>query len=228
MVDGWRVVAHKREFASGLMGGADVFCNGPHTPFNKVEHLHGEGAHRALQLAAVGHHIGRVTRVDHGDRNDACIDGLQVARHNGLKSLHHLAGDGHRVYAVVRQSGVTAFATDGDFELVARRHHWPCADRQGAYRHARPVVQTEHRIHRKLLEQPVFDHLASAAATFFGGLKNQHHGAIKVFVLGQMLRCCQQHGGVTIVAAGVHLAGVFAGVSEGVGLVHRQSIHIGT
>jgi hypothetical protein len=42
-----------------------------------------------------------------------------------------------------------------------------------------------------------------------------------------MLRSRQQHGGVAVVAAGVHLAGVFAGVGKRVGFVHWQCIHVG-
>jgi len=83
------------------------------------------------------------------------------------------------------------------------------------------------RVHGEFVEQPVFDHFTRAAAAFFGGLKNQHHGAIKIFMLRQMPGRCQQHGGVAVVAARVHLAGVLAGVGEGVGFVHGQCVHVG-
>ena len=228
MVDGGWVVAHKGKFAAGLVGGADVFGDGLHTALDQVEHFHRESAHRALQLAAVGHHIGGVTGMDHGDRDDTRIDGFQIARHNGLKSLHHFAGDGHGIDAVVRQSGMAAFATDGDFELIAGGHDGSWADRQGADRHAGPVVQTEYRVHGEFVKQAVFDHLARAAATLFGGLEDQHHGAIEMLVFGQMLGCCQQHGGVAVVAASVHLAGVFAGVGKGIGFIDGQCVHVGT
>ena len=43
-----------------------------------------------------------------------------------------------------------------------------------------------------------------------------------------MFGSCQQHGGVAIMAASVHFAGVFAGVSKGVELLHGQGINVGT
>ena len=38
----------------------------------------------------------------------------------------------------------------------------------------------------------------------------------------------QQHGGVAIVAAGMHLSRVHAGVGKGVRLLHGQGVHVGT
>ena len=38
----------------------------------------------------------------------------------------------------------------------------------------------------------------------------------------------QQHGGVTVVAASVHLALVFAGVCKGIELLHGQSVNVGS
>ncbi len=70
---------------------------------------------------------------------------------------------------------MTALATDGDVELVARRKAGAILDGEGAGRHARPVVHAENRIHREALEQPVLDHLAGAAAAFLGGLEDQDH-----------------------------------------------------
>ena len=123
---------------------------------------------------------------------------------------------------------MATFALDGDFEFVARRHDRASTHRELPHRHAWPVVQAKHRVHREFLEQAVFDHFSSAAATFFGGLKNQHHGAVEVAVLGQVLCGGQQHGGVTIVTAGVHFPGVATGMGKGVGLLDWQGIHVGT
>ena len=42
-----------------------------------------------------------------------------------------------------------------------------------------------------------------------------------------MLRGGQEHGHMAVVAAGVHLARVLAGVSELVELLHGQCVHVG-
>ncbi len=53
------------------------------------------------------------------------------------------------------------------------------------------------------------------------------HGAGKVALLAQQVRRAQQHGGVAVVAAGVHLAGVAAGVGQAGGFGKGQGIHVG-
>ena len=70
-------------------------------------------------------------------------------------------------------------------------------------------------------------HLAPATAALFGGLEDEVHRAVKVLVLGQMLRSCQEHGHMAVVSAGVHLAGMCAGVGKGVELLHGQGVHVG-
>jgi hypothetical protein len=101
-VDGGRVVAHELELALRVVRRAGVLGDLLHALLDQVEHLEREGAHRALQLAAVGDDVGGLAGMDHGDRDDAGVDRLLVAADDGLEGLHHLAGDGHRVDAVVR------------------------------------------------------------------------------------------------------------------------------
>jgi len=69
--------------------------------------------------------------------------------------------------------------------------------------------------------------ISRAPPPFFGGLEDQVHRAVEIAVPREVLRRRQQHGGVAVVAAGVHLAGDGAGVREGVELGHRQRIHVG-
>ena len=226
VVDGGRVVALELKGAGRAKGRAGVLGHVAHALLDEVEDLQAEGAHGALHLAVVGHHVGGLAGVDHGDRNHARIHGLFVAADDGLKRLHHLAGHGHRVHPVVRQRGVAALAVDGDLKLVARRHDRACTHGKLAHAQAWPVVHAKHRVHGKQLEQAVFDHFTRATPAFFGGLKNEIHGAVEVFVLGQVLRRSQEHGHMAVVPTGVHLAGVLAGVGELVELLHGQRVHV--
>ena len=93
--------------------------------------------------------------------------------------------------------------------------------------HARPVVNAEDGLHRELLEQAVLHHLARAAAAFFGRLEHQVDGAVEIAVPEQVARRGQQHCGMPVMAAGVHLAGVRAGMGEVVVLGHRQRVDVG-
>ena len=88
-------------------------------------------------------------------------------------------------------------------------------------------MHAEHRLHGETLEQAILDHLARPASAFLGRLEDQVDRAIEITVLRQVLRRRQQHGGVAVVAAGVHLARVSAGMVEGVELLHGQRIHVG-
>ena len=123
---------------------------------------------------------------------------------------------------------MAAFAANHDFEFVAGCHDRPGAHRKTAHGVARPVVHAKHCLHGESLKQAVLNHFACAAPTFFSGLENQINGAIKITVLRKMLSSSQKHGGVPIVATGVHFAGDGTGVGKGVELAHGQSIHIGT
>ena len=227
-VDGRWVVAVEMELGLGIESRAQVLGNLLHARFNEVEHFNAERAHGALNDAEVGHHVGGFACVDHGDRNNAGIDWFFVAGDDGLESLNQLASHGHRVDAIVGQRCMAAFAANGNFEFVARRHDRAGADGKGAHLGAWPVVHAKHGLHGELVKHAVFDHFTRTTTTFFGRLEYEVHGAIEVAVFGEVLGSRQKHGGVAIVAASVHLAGVLAGMRKGVELLHGQGVNVGS
>ncbi len=227
VIDRRRIVALERELAAHAERRCGVGGDVAHAGLDQVERLGGKGARRALNFGEFGNHIGRLARMNHRHRNDRRVQRGAVAGDDGLKRLHHLAGGGHRVDAQMRHGRMRPLACEPDVKLIARRHHRPGLHREVPRRNARPVVHAKHRLHRKALEQAVLDHLARAAAALFGRLEDAHHRAVEIARAGQELRCRQQHGGVAVVAAGVHLAGVLAGVGEGVELGHRQGVEVG-
>ncbi len=119
-----------------------------------------------------------------------------------------------------------AFAADDDAELVAGGKAGAWLDGELTDLHAGPVVHAEDGLHRELLEQAVADHLARAAAAFFGRLEDEVHGAIEVAVPGQVPGGGEQHRSVAVVAACVHLARVAARVREAVVLGDRQRVDV--
>jgi hypothetical protein len=74
-------------------------------------------------------------------------------------------------------------------------------------RKARQIVHAEHLGDSKALHHAVIDHLAATGAAFFRRLED--HGDRT----GEVTRCCQvfggaeKHGCMTVMSAGVHLAG---------------------
>jgi hypothetical protein len=94
-------------------------------------------------------------------------------------------------------------------------------------RKARHVVHAVHHIAGELLEQPLLDHHPRAAQPFLGRLEDEMDGAGEVGRGGESLGGAQQHGGVTVVAAGVHLVGYGRRVVERVLLLEMERIHVG-
>ena len=84
----------------------------------------------------------------------------------------------------------------------------PSRHRNVAGRGAGPVVQAVDALDGEAVEQPFFHHDAAAAAILLGGLEDEVDGAAEVARFGQILGGAEQHGGVAVMAAGVHPAGV--------------------
>src|ERR1700683_194610 len=118
MVYRGRIVAMKSEIAPRFESRAGCLSDLPHASLDKIQYLDRKRAHRSLQLAGIGYHVGRLTRLHHSNRDQAGIDWTFVARDDGLKCLHHLASYGHWIDAVMRHGGVRAFTPDHDLEFT--------------------------------------------------------------------------------------------------------------
>src|ERR1700682_107403 len=79
----------------------------------------------------------------------------------------------------------------------------------------------------KTVHQPVPDHRGSAGAALFRWLKDHNRIAREIPGLREITGRTEQHRGMPVMAAGMHLAGRFGGVSEIGLLLDRQRIHIG-
>jgi hypothetical protein len=70
----------------------------------------------------------------------------------------------------------------------------------------------ENRIAGEFLEEAFLHHDVAATAAFFSRLENRMNSAVEITRFRQVLYRRQQHGGMAVVAAGVHLAGNFRGI----------------
>ena len=122
---------------------------------------------------------------------------------------------------------VAAAALDGDGEFGGRRHDRARADGELADRQARHVVHAEHLVDAEALHHAVLDHLVAAAAAFLGRLEDDRHRAGEIARLGEIFGGAEQHRGVAVMAAGMHLAGDGRGVGLAGDLGDRQRVHVG-
>ena len=77
------------------------------------------------------------------------------------------------------------------------------------------------------VHQPVLDHRGGARAALFGRLEDHDRIAGEIPGLGEIARRAEQHRGVAVMAAGVHLAGRLGGVRQIGLLLDRQRVHVG-
>ena len=90
------------------------------------------------------------------------------------------------------------------------------------------VMQPINRIAGEAFKQPIRQHGLRAAPAFFRRLENEMHRAIEIAGFRQITRGGQQHGGMPIMPAAMHLAFNAGFMREAIGFRHGQRIHIGT
>ena len=127
----------------------------------------------------------------------------------------------------MRTRRVAADALDVDGEMVGRRHDRAGADRELADRQARIVVHAVDFADPEAVHHAVLDHRLAAGAALFRRLEDDDRGAGEIARLGEIARGAEQHRGVAVMAAGVHLAGRRRLVREVGGFHDRQRIHVG-
>ena len=89
------------------------------------------------------------------------------------------------------------------------------------------VVHAVDLIDPETVHQPVLDHRRGTRAALFRGLEDHDRVAGEIPRLREIARCPEQHRGMAVMAAGVHLAGRLRGIGQIGFLVDRQRVHIG-
>ena len=94
-------------------------------------------------------------------------------------------------------------------------------------RHAGEIVHAVDLLDAEAVHQPVLDHGEAAGAALLRRLEDHHRRTGEVAGLGEIARRAQQHRGMAVMAAGVHLAGHRRLVGDVVRLLQRQGVHVG-
>ena len=162
------------------------------------------------------------------DRDDDLVQGIRLAAGDRLQGGNDLRPDHNGIDADVRHGGMGSLSTDGnDRKNIEGGHRGAFKNGKVADRHAGPIVEAEHGLDRKPVEQPLFDHHAAAPFVLLGGLKNEMHRAGKAARLGQVAGGRQKHGRVTVMTAGVHLSRILRLIGKSGLLVNVECVDVG-
>ena len=227
LVHGGGVEAVELRGRLGAEGGGDAGGDVAQLALQDVADLGGEPARGAAHAHGFRDDVEGVAALDAADRDHAGLRGLDVAGDDALEGGDDVGGDHHRVVALVRHGAVRALAGDGDLEVGDGGHDRAFAPQELAGRGAGPVVQAVDALDGEAVEQPFFHHDPAAAAILLGGLEDEVDGAAEVARFGQILGGAEQHGGVAVMAAGVHPVRGAGGVGEAGRLVDGQRVDVG-
>ena len=217
----------QRELGRAQMGGCHVAADAFEAFDKHLARFLLQGAHGAGDDGVIGNDVfhGAAGDLAHGEHGR--VQRIGAARDQGLQLADDGAGHGNRVQRGVGHGRMATLAVDPDLKAQGGGHDGANAHGHLAGRQRWPVVQRKHGFAGEFLEQAVIHHGLGASASFFGWLEDQVHRAVKVGLLSQGGGSAQQHGGVAVVAAGMHAALVLADVPEGVDFRDGQGIHVG-
>ncbi len=165
--------------------------------------------------------------VEAADRQHGRFQRVDAARDDGLQGDHQLRAGEQRIDALVRHRRMRALALDLDHQLVHGRHQRSRTNREAAQRNAGNVVHAVDLIDGETIHQAILDHRRRAGAALFRRLEDDDGVTGEIAGLGEITRRTQQHRGVAVVAAGMHLARRFRLVRQIGVFLDRQRVHIG-
>ena len=196
---------------------------------NEAAGLGGIGAQGAVQLHLLGDNVEHIAAADAADGQRRRLGGGNLPGQNLLQVDHDVGGDGDGIHAFFGGGSVAALATDGQKEVIGRSHHVAGLYRKGTRRNVRTQqiadVAAKGGVHP--FHDALFYGKLGAGNRLFVGLEQKPHSAAQLRpVVQQHPDGAQQHGGVGIVAAGVHLAVMLRGEGQAGGFLNGQGIHV--
>ncbi|MNS20533.1 hypothetical protein D3C72_522720 [compost metagenome] len=211
--------------AAEALGLADNYR--PHPLQGLRPHLGVQRAQAQAQQCLLRDHVGRFAGLQGADGNHSRLLRIDIARHHGLQGHHHTGRRHQRVDGQVRHRAMTTHPVQGHRQQVLRSHHRPFTKPQVPGRQPGHVVHAEQRITWESLQQAVGQHRLGTALALLGRLEDQCQRAVELPGRRQVARGAKQHGGMPVMAAGVHAALVLAAVRGAGSLVDGQRVHVG-
>ena len=216
------------QLGGGAEEGGGAFDDGVQARLDEIAHFRGQRAHRAEQGRRLRDDIVSETGIEGADRDHDIVERVDVARDDRLDVGNDLRGDQHGIDRQVRLGGMAALAFDLDADAVGSGEQRAGAEREGADGHARRVVHAVDFLDAEPVHHAIIDHFPATAAALFGWLEDDRDGAVEITGLGEIFGGPQQHGGMAVMAAGMHLAVGLGGIGLAGDFGQRQRIHVGT
>ena len=184
----------------------------------------------ASMRAVSGMTLRLVPGVEDAHGQDHGIEHVELAGDHDLQGGHHFGGRGDRVLGRVRGGAVAAGAQHGDNEPVRGAEH---DARLGAERAVRleggEHVHAVGGVHPAAggIQHAFADHVARAVEAFLARLEHQHDIAGQLVpAFGEERGRAGEHGGVEVVAAGVHGAVDRGGVVHAGLFLDGKPVHV--
>ena len=227
-IHGGRNTADVLDFCTRAQARCDTGSDLADPPLRKRLCLRAESAHRADQLDRVRDHVeGPELAGLHGTyaQHDR-VERADIAAGDSLKCRDDVGGGDHGIDSQMRHRRVPTHAAYLNTNLIAGRQHRAGAHRDLARRQTRPVVQGVDLVHGEALEQPLLHHHVGAGAMLLRRLEDHVGSAVEFTRFGEIPRGAQQHGRVTVMAAGVHASLVARLMWPRRRFVHGQAVHV--
>ena len=194
----------------------------------QVAHLRREAARGAAQLRGLRDDVVGRAGLEHADRDHRRLQRIDIARDDRLDLIDDLRADQHAYRSMA--CGRAACPPRPSISMVRRSAaaiSGPGRKRKLPDRQAGIIVHAVDFLDAEALHQAVLHHGLAAGAALLGRLEDHDRGAGEIARLGEVARRAQQHRGVAVMAAGVHLARHGRLVGQVVRLLDRQRIHVG-
>ena len=179
----------------------------------------------AFQLTVLGNDVPAAAGLHLANGHNSGVSGADLTADDALQVLNDGAGDNHCVNALVGGGAVAAAAMDVHGVHISGCHAGAGFQGNLTGLHIGPDMNAEagiHAVHGALL-----DHGFGAQGHLFRRLESQLDGAAKlVLMVVQNAGGGEHGGGVAVMAAGMHHAGILAGVGSAGLLLNGQGVHI--
>lgn len=175
------------DFGRGPVGLSGVFADGFDAFLGEGADVLFHGAHGAAELHAFGDDVvGFAFGAEGSHGNDEGLEGVGVARGDGLQRDYDLGGNDGGIDGFVRLGGMTAEAGHIDGEIVGGGEEGAFTNGELADGDPRHIVHTVDFLDTELVHHAVGAHFAAAAAAFFGGLVDDDGSAVEVAGFGEV------------------------------------------